>query len=192
MSETGMIKNGFRVVCLERIPEIDSNVRILQHDKSGAHLMHIENDDDNKVFAAAFLTPPDDDTGLTHILEHCVLSGSRKFPVKEPMMEAVKGSLKTFINAFTMPLITMYPVASVNDKDFHNLMDIYLDAVFFPRIYDYDEIMMQEGWHYELTKPEDKIIYKGVVFNEMKGVFSDPESYIDRQLAHSLFPSTAY
>ena len=192
MSETGMIKNGFRVVCLERIPEIDSNVRILQHDKSGAHLMHIENDDDNKVFAAAFLTPPDDDTGLTHILEHCVLSGSRKFPVKEPMMEAVKGSLKTFINAFTMPLITMYPVASVNDKDFHNLMDIYLDAVFFPRIYDYDEIMMQEGWHYELENMEDELVYKGVVYNEMKGALSSPDNFMMRRIMATLLPDTPF
>ena len=192
MLKTRKETHGFKVVCEENISEIDSDVRILLHDKSGARLLHIENDDDNKVFAAAFLTPPGDETGLTHILEHCVLSGSRKFPVKEPMLEAVKGSLKTFINAFTMPTVTIYPIASKNDKDFINLMDIYLDAVFFPRIYDVDEIMMQEGWHYELDSLEDELTYKGVVYNEMKGALSSPDNFMMRRVMATLLPDTPF
>ena len=150
----------------------------------------MENDDDNKVFSVTFRTPPANDRGVAHILEHSVLCGSRKYPVKEPFVELMKGSLQTFLNAMTFPDKTMYPVASRNEKDLYNLMNVYLDAVFHPAITK--ETFMQEGWHYELEDPDGPVSYKGVVFNEMKGVFSSPESVLDRYLAHSLFPKTTY
>ena len=182
--------SGFKLIKKEEIAELKSLGLFFEHEGTGAEVMVLENDDDNKVFSATFRTPPTNDAGVAHILEHSVLCGSKNFPVKEPFVELMKGSLQTFLNAMTFPDKTMYPVASRNRKDFFNLMNVYMDAVFYPAISE--DTFKQEGWHYELTKPEDKIIYKGVVFNEMKGVFSDPESYIDRQLAHSLFPSTAY
>jgi len=182
--------NGFELIKKEEIAELKSLCLLFEHEGTGAELMVLENEDDNKVFSATFRTPPTNDAGVAHILEHSVLCGSKNFPVKEPFVELMKGSLQTFLNAMTFPDKTMYPVASRNRKDFFNLMNVYMDAVFYPIISE--DTFKQEGWHYELTKPEDKIVYKGVVFNEMKGVFSDPESWVDRQLAHSLFPSTTY
>ncbi len=182
--------SGFRLTQKEEIAELKSLGLFFEHEVTGAELLVLENDDDNKVFSATFRTPPENDTGIAHILEHSVLCGSKNFPVKEPFVELMKGSLQTFLNAMTFPDKTMYPVASRNRKDFFNLMNVYMDAVFYPNISE--ETFKQEGWHYELNNPEDKIVYKGVVLNEMKGEFSNPESSIDRQLAHSLFPSTPY
>jgi presequence protease len=182
--------SGFKLTKKEEIAELKSLGLFFEHDVTGAELLVLENDDDNKVFSATFRTPPENDTGIAHILEHSVLCGSKNFPVKEPFVELMKGSLQTFLNAMTFPDKTMYPVASRNKKDFGNLMNVYLDAVFYPNISE--ETFKQEGWHYELNSPEDEIVYKGVVLNEMKGEFSSPESCIDRQLAHSLFPSTPY
>ena len=182
--------SGFRLTQKKKIDELKSLGLLFEHEVTKAELMVLENDDDNKVFSATFRTPPEDDTGIAHILEHSVLCGSKNFPVKEPFVELMKGSLQTFLNAMTFPDKTMYPVASRNEKDFFNLMHVYLDAVFYPNITE--ETFKQEGWHYELNSPKDKVVYKGVVLNEMKGEFSNPESCIDRQLAHSLFPSTAY
>ncbi len=174
------------------IEEVKSKARLFAHEKSGARLMHLENDDDENVFSITFRTPPNNNTGLPHILEHSVLCGSRKFPSKEPFVELVKGSLNTFLNAFTFSDKTMYPVASRNEKDFFNLMDVYLDAVFYPNIYKYPEILMQEGWHYALSDPEGEIQYKGVVYNEMKGAFSSPDAVLMRKVQESLFPDTPY
>ncbi|WP_070110678.1 insulinase family protein [Clostridium acetireducens] len=190
--ELGKIYNGFRLIQEKNIKEIKSIARIFNHEKSGARLLHLENDDDNKVFSITFRTPPKDSTGVAHILEHSVLCGSRKFDVKEPFVELIKGSLNTFLNAMTFPDKTMYPVASRNEKDFFNLMDVYMDAVLYPNIYKYPEILMQEGWHYELDNKEDEITYKGVVYNEMKGAFSSPESVLFRKISESLFPNTTY
>lgn len=190
--ELQKIYNGFRLIQERRIKEINSTGRVFFHEKSGALLLSLENDDDNKVFSISFRTPPDDSTGLPHILEHSVLCGSRKYPSKEPFIELVKGSLHTFLNAMTFPDKTMYPVASRNEKDFFNLMNVYLDAVLYPNIYKYSEIFMQEGWHYELDSPDREISYKGVVYNEMKGVFSTPESVLFRNIQRSLFPHTCY
>ena len=172
------------------IEELNSLALVFEHEKSGAEVLALENDDDNKVFSATFRTPPKNDRGVAHILEHSVLCGSKKYPVKEPFMEMVKGSLQTFLNAMTYPDKTMYPVASRNAKDFGNLMSVYLDAVFYPNITE--EIFMQEGWHHEMESPDQGIVYKGVVYNEMKGVFSSPESILDRYLDHSLFPDSPY
>lgn len=183
---------GFTLKQEKQINEIKSIARVFEHDKSGARLIKLENDDDNKVFSVSFRTPPGDNTGVPHILEHSVLCGSRKFPLKEPFVELIKGSLNTFLNAMTFPDKTMYPVASKNPKDFYNLMDVYLDAVFYPNIYKHNEILMQEGWHYELEDKADDIIYKGVVYNEMKGAFSSPESVLMRKIQDTLFPDTPY
>ena len=174
------------------IDEINSNVIVYEHIKTKARIVTMKNDDPNKVFLIGFRTPPIDSTGLTHILEHSVLCGSKKYPLKDPFMELIKTSLSTFLNAFTFPDKTCYPVASVNENDFKNLMDVYLDAVFYPRIYTNKEIFMQEGWHYELNNVNDPIIYNGVVFNEMKGAFSDPEQVLYRNIMHSLYPDTPY
>ncbi len=182
--------HGFKLLREETVEEINSHALLFEHERSGAELIVLENDDDNKSFSITFRTPPEDDYGTAHILEHSVLCGSRKFPVKEPFIELVKGSLQTFLNAMTFADKTMYPLASRNSKDFFNLMDVYLDAVFFPRITE--EIFMQEGWRRDLESLESNAVYKGVVFNEMKGVFSSPESIIDRYQAHAMFPSTTY
>ncbi|MGE5677015.1 MAG: insulinase family protein, partial [Pseudomonadota bacterium] len=184
--------HGFRLISEKEVAETNSRVRLFLHDKSGARLFHMENDDDNKVFSVAFRTPPHNSTGVPHILEHSVLCGSRKYPTKEPFVELVKGSLNTFLNAFTFGDKTMYPVASRNDKDFENLMDVYLDSVFHPNIYKHPEILKQEGWHYEINSPEEELKYKGVVYNEMKGAFSSPESVLSRKLQETLFPDTPY
>ena len=188
--DLGESYSEFQLLQRESISELNSLALLFTHLKTGAEVLVIENDDDNKVFSATFKTPPSNDRGVAHILEHSVLCGSRKYPVKEPFLELLKGSLQTFLNAMTFPDKTMYPVASRNKKDFFNLMDVYLDAVFYPNITE--ETFMQEGWHHELELPDKNITYKGVVFNEMKGVFSSPESILDRHLAHSLFPSTTY
>ncbi|MFQ5481736.1 MAG: insulinase family protein [Nitrospinaceae bacterium] len=184
------VTHGFQLNHKETIAELKADALLFGHVATGAELLILECEDDNKVFSATFRTPPGNDRGVAHILEHSVLCGSEKFPVKEPFVELMKGSLQTFLNAMTFPDKTMYPVASRNAKDFRNLMDVYLDAVFFPRITE--ETFMQEGWHYELLDLKADLEYKGVVYNEMKGVFSSPENLLDRCLAHSLFPKTAY
>lgn len=188
----GEITNGFKLVHTGDIHEIQSKAYVFEHVKSGAKLLYLQNDDDNKVFTISFRTPPEDNTGVFHILEHSVLCGSDKYPVKEPFVELLKGSLNTFLNAFTFSDKTMYPVASKNDKDFTNLIDVYMDAVFHPNIYKHKEILEQEGWHYELVDANDPINYKGVVYNEMKGAFSSPEGLLERANQNSLFPGTAY
>lgn len=184
--------SGFKLLEEKKINDISSTVRSFVHEKSGAKLVSIENSDDNKVFSISFKTLPDNSTGVFHILEHSVLCGSRKFPSKEPFVELVKGSLNTYLNAATYPDKTMYPVASKNDKDFRNLMDVYLDAVFYPNIYKYPEIMEQEGWHYEINDKGEELRYKGVVYNEMQGVYSSPESLLFRGINANLFPDTPY
>lgn len=190
--KVGSNYSGFTLKEENELQEINSLGRLFIHDKSGARLYNIENDDDNKVFSIAFRTPPSDNTGVPHIIEHSVLCGSKKFPIKEPFVELAKGSLNTFLNALTFADKTVYPVASKNDKDFYNLMDVYLDAVFNPNIYDYEEIFMQEGWHYELDNPDDRLAYKGVVYNEMKGAYSSPETILYHRIMQSLFPDTIY
>lgn len=190
--EVGKIYNGFKLIEEKNIKEINSISRIFEHEKTKARLLHLENDDNNKVFSVGFRTPPEDSTGIAHILEHSVLCGSRKFPTKEPFVELIKGSLNTFLNAMTFSDKTIYPLASKNEKDFLNLMDVYLDAVFYPNIYNEPEILMQEGWHYELANKEDDLTYKGVVYNEMKGAFSSPEGVLMRKIQEGLFPDTTY
>jgi len=190
--EVNKTYQGFTFQRERKIGEINSIGRIFLHERSGARLLHLQSDDDNKVFSISFRTPPSDSTGIPHILEHSALCGSRKFPSKEPFIELAKGSLNTFLNAMTFPDKTMYPVASRNTKDFYNLIDVYLDAVFHPNIYHRPEIFMQEGWHYELDSPDALITYRGVVYNEMKGVFSTPEAILFRKIPESLFPDTAY
>lgn len=184
--------HGFKLIDEKYIEENNSTGRLFAHVKTGAKLYYLSNDDDNKVFSITFKTPPADSTGLPHILEHSVLCGSRKYPVKEPFVELIKGSLNTFLNAMTFPDKTMYPVASKNEKDFENLMDVYLDAVFYPRIYDHKEIFFQEGWHYHIEDENEDITYNGVVYNEMKGAFSNPEDVLGRKVQESLFPDTPY
>lgn len=172
--------------------DLQSDAFLLKHKKSGAYIALLSNDDDNKVFNIGFRTPVFDDTGVPHIIEHTVLCGSKKYPVKDPFIELAKGSLNTFLNAMTYPDKTVYPVASCNEKDFKNLMDIYLDAVLNPRIYEEEKIFRQEGWHYELESVDGELKYNGVVYNEMKGAFSSVDSVLDRQVMHSLFPDTTY
>lgn len=184
--------SGFKLLETKELKDINSTGMIFQHEKTGAKLLFLKNEDDNKVFSISFRTPPENSTGVPHIIEHSVLCGSRKFPVKEPFVELIKGSLNTFLNAMTFADKTMYPVASKNDKDFVNLMDVYLDAVLYPDIYKHREIFMQEGWHYELENKEDELKYKGVVYNEMKGAFSSPDSVLMRKIQESLFPDTTY
>ena len=175
-----------------QVKELNSTAYILEHKKSGARLFLLSNDDENKVFSIGFRTPPADSTGVAHILEHSVLCGSEKFPVKDPFVELVKGSLNTFLNAMTYPDKTVYPVASTNEKDFQNLMDVYMDAVLHPNIYKEPKIFLQEGWHYELESEEGELKYNGVVYNEMKGAFSSPESVLERYTQKMLFPDTCY
>ncbi len=187
---TTEIATGFELLRDAYVAEIASQVRLYRHTRTGAEIMSIENDDENKVFGIAFRTPPTDSTGIAHILEHSVLCGSRKYPLKEPFVELIKGSLNTFLNAFTFPDKTCYPVASQNTQDFYNLIDVYLDAVFFPRLTPH--VLEQEGWHYELEHPDDPLIFKGVVFNEMKGAFGAPERALNSYAQRSLFPDTTY
>jgi presequence protease len=189
---SGETYNGFKLDRTEKIDEIKTTVLVFSHVKSGARLIKLENENDNRVFSISFRTPVDDNTGVPHIIEHSVLCGSEKFDTKEPFVELAKGSLNTFLNAFTFPDKTMYPVASKNEKDFFNLMNVYLDAVFHPKILSDPLIMMQEGWHYELDKKEGPLVYKGVVFNEMKGAFSSPNGILMKNIQSSLFPDTSY
>ncbi|KAH9656123.1 presequence protease 2 [Citrus sinensis] len=180
-------KLGFEKVLEEFIGECKSKAVLFKHKKTGAEVMSVSNDDENKVFGIVFRTPPKDSTGIPHILEHSVLCGSRKYPLKEPFVELLKGSLNTFLNAFTYPDRTCYPVASTNTKDFYNLVDVYLDAVFFPKCVEDFQTFQQEGWHFELDNPSEDITYKGVVFNEMKDSL---QSGNNGKLA--LFPDNAY
>lgn len=183
---------AYEVISEEELADLGSKGTLLRHKKSGAHVALVENDDENKVFYIAFRTPAEDSTGVPHIVEHTVLCGSKEFPVKDPFVELAKGSMNTFLNAMTYPDKTVYPVASCNDKDFQNLMHVYLDAVFRPNIYNYEEIFLQEGWHYELEEMDGPLTINGVVYNEMKGAFSSPEGVLDRVILNSLFPDTTY
>lgn len=183
---------AYRLVQKENLSDIRSTGYLFQHIKTGARVMVIENDDENKVFNIAFRTPPKNSTGVAHILEHSVLCGSKEFPLKDPFVELVKGSLNTFLNAMTYPDKTCYPVASCNDQDFQNLMHVYLDAVFYPNIYKKEEIFRQEGWNYHLESPEGPLTYNGVVYNEMKGAFSSPDDVLERNIMNSLFPDVSY
>ena len=183
---------SYELIQQEELKDLKSEGYYLRHKKSGARILLMKNDDDNKVFSVGFRTPPEDSTGLPHILEHSVLCGSKNFPIKDPFVELVKGSLNTFLNAMTFPDKTMYPVASCNDKDFQNLMHVYMDAVFYPNIHSRDEIFRQEGWSYKLESEDDSLTYNGVVYNEMKGAYSSPESVLDRVVLHNLFPDTCY
>jgi Zn-dependent M16 (insulinase) family peptidase len=182
--------HNFELLRTEEIKELNTHAKIYRHIPTGAEILSMENDDENKCFGISFRTPPADSTGIAHILEHTVLCGSRKYPVKDPFVQLLKGSLQTFLNAFTYPDKTCYPVASQNQKDFHNLVDVYFDAVFHPRITK--EFFMQEGWHFELESTEDELKYKGVVYNEMKGVYSSPDSLLMELSQQSLFPDTIY
>ena len=183
---------AYEIIKTEELNDLNSLGIVLRHKKSGARLAVISNDDNNKVFSIGFRTPPTNSTGVAHIIEHTVLCGSEQFPVKDPFIELAKGSLNTFLNAMTYPDKTVYPIASCNDKDFQNLMHVYMDAVFYPNIYKRQEIFMQEGWHYELEEEDGELIYNGVVYNEMKGAFSSPESILARQIQKSLYPDTSY
>lgn len=183
---------AYEIVEERPIEDIASYGYILRHKKSGARVCVIANDDDNKVFSIGFRTPPEDETGVPHIIEHTTLCGSDKFPVKDPFMELAKGSLNTFLNAMTYPEKTLYPIASYNDQDFKNLMDVYLDAVFHPNITKYQEIFMQEGWHYELESEDAPLIINGVVYNEMKGAYSSPDEVLETAIEAALFPDNTY
>ena len=183
---------AYEVIQDKDLTDLKSQGVLLKHKKSGARVLLMKNDDENKVFAIGFRTPPSDSTGVPHIMEHSVLCGSKEFPVKDPFVELVKGSLNTFLNAMTYPDKTVYPVASCNDKDFQNLMHVYMDAVFYPNIYQNDKTFRQEGWSYHLDDPEGELTLSGVVYNEMKGAFSSPEGVLDRVILNSLFPDTSY
>lgn len=183
---------GFKVIQSDWIEEVHSQSYLMEHIKSGARLFYLANEDDNKVFYISFRTPPSDDTGVAHILEHSSLCGSRKYRLKEPFVDLVKGSLNTFLNAMTYPDKTVYPIASRNNKDFRNLMDVYLDAVFYPLFYENKYTLLQEGWHYELEDAASELAYNGVVYNEMKGVYSTADAYLENEALKALFPDTCY
>ena len=183
---------AYEIIEHRPLPDLKSEGALLRHKKSGARVLLISNDDENKVFNIGFRTPTTNSTGVPHIMEHTVLCGSEKFPTKDPFVELVKGSLNTFLNAMTYPDKTVYPVASCNDKDFQNLMHVYMDAVFYPNIYQHDKTFRQEGWSYKLDDPEGELTISGVVYNEMKGAFSSPEGVLDRVVLNSLFPDNAY
>ena len=216
--ELRMTPKNWKLLWTQNVEELKATARMFEHEKSGAPLLYLSCDDDNKVFCIAFRTPPTDSTGISHIMEHSVLCGSEKFPSKEPFVDLLKGSLQTFLNAFTADDRTMYPVASRNDKDFQNLMDVYLDAVFFPNVVRVPEILMQEGWHYEVLPPsggeleggqkgdshtssphpdplpegEGTLSYNGIVYNEMKGVYSSPQSVLYRTIQQAMYPDSTY
>lgn len=191
MTGKEMLTPAYELMYEEELKDSRSRGVMLRHKKSGARVCVLSNDDENKVFSVGFRTPPQDSTGVAHILEHSVLNGSEKYPLKDPFVELIKGSLNTFLNAFTAPDHTMYPVASCNDQDFKNLMSVYMDAVFHPNIYHHEEIFMQEGWHYEVAD-DGGLSVNGVVYNEMKGAFSSPDQVLWRGIMHSLFPDNAY
>lgn len=186
------VQNGFLLKEKREIAEIKATAFLFEHPQSGAELLHIETEDSNKVFCAAFKTVPQNSSGVPHILEHSVLNGSKNFPSKSTFMELLKGSLHTFVNAMTGADMTVYPVASTNAKDFMNLSRVYMDAVLFPRIYEQPEILQQEGWHYELNDPQDELNIRGVVYNEMKGAFSSPDALMYRVSRQMLFPDNTY
>ncbi len=188
----GNIYSNFKLIEKQFVNEENSEALIFEHINTKAKLLKLVNEDHNKTFGIGFRTPPNDSTGVAHILEHTVLNGSEKYRTREPFMDLLKSSLQTFLNAMTFSDKTIYPVASRNTKDFHNLMDVYLDAVFNPRIYDTKEIFMQEGWHYELNSPDENISYKGVVYNEMKGAMSAPEDQVMEKIMKGLYPNTIY
>ncbi|SHI82638.1 hypothetical protein SAMN02745163_00808 [Clostridium cavendishii DSM 21758] len=188
----GNLYKGFKLLEEKEIKELGAKGLIFEHEKTGAKLIKLETVDDNKVFSIGFRTPPHDSTGVPHILEHSVLCGSRKYDTKEPFVELLKGSLNTFLNAMTFSDKTIYPVASRNEKDFFNLMDVYLDAVLYPNIYKHEEIFMQEGWHYNIKNENEPLTYNGVVYNEMKGAYSSPDSLLYRTIPSSLFPDNTY
>lgn len=183
---------AYQLVKKEDIEELSTTGYLLKHKKSGARVLLLVNDDNNKVFNIGFRTPPADDTGVPHIIEHTVLCGSKKYPPKDPFVELVKGSLNTFLNAMTFPDKTIFPVASCNEKDFKNLMNVYLDAVFYPNIYEKEEIFRQEGWSYELEDKDGKLALNGVVYNEMKGALSSPDSILEREIQREMFRDTCY
>lgn len=183
---------AYEILERRNIDDLNSEGIVLKHKKTGARIALLSNDDDNKVFYIGFRTPPANSTGVAHIVEHTVLCGSKEFPVKDPFIELAKGSLNTFLNAMTFPDKTVYPVASCNDKDFQNLMHVYLDAVFYPNIHNEKKIFQQEGWHYELESADDELTINGVVYSEMKGAFSSPDDVLEREIMNSLFPDTAY
>ena len=185
-----MDHTGFTLIEEKNMPEVCGTARLWKHDVTDAQILSIVNDDENKCFGAAFRTPPKNSTGVTHIIEHSVLCGSRKYPVKEPFVNLLKGSLQTFLNAFTFPDKTCYPVASANLQDFYNLIDVYMDAVFHPLISE--NSFRQEGWHIEADSPDGPWQYKGVVFNEMKGVYSSPDACLAEETQHAVFPDTLY
>ena len=189
---TGSRLHGFAVRYVQPLPELHATLYRMEYEKNGADLVWLDRDDDNKTFSIAFKTIPQDDTGVFHILEHSVLCGSEKYPVKEPFVELLKSSLQTFLNAMTFPDKTMYPVASCNDADFRNLMDVYLDAVFHPNLYREEKIFRQEGWHYELEDPSGELKLNGVVYNEMKGAYSSPDGMLERAVGETLFPGHPY
>lgn len=183
---------AYEIIEKREIGDLNSTGYLCRHKKTGARVALLSNQEENKVFYIGFRTPPEDSTGVAHILEHSVLCGSRKYPIKDPFIELCKGSLNTFLNAMTYPDKTVYPVASCNEKDFKNLMDVYLDAVFYPHIYEDDKIFRQEGWHYELEDPQGELTVNGVVYNEMKGAFSSPDDRLDREIMNALYPDTTY
>ncbi|MBR1671048.1 MAG: insulinase family protein [Butyrivibrio sp.] len=184
--------SAYEIIQNRRIDDLNSDSYLLRHKKTGARVALLSNDEENKVFAIGFRTPPRNSTGVAHIIEHTVLCGSRKYPVKDPFVELVKGSLNTFLNAMTYPDKTVYPVASCNDADFQNLMDVYLDAVFYPNIYKTDKIFRQEGWHYEMEDADSDLSINGVVYNEMKGAFSSADDVLSREIQNSLYPDITY
>ncbi len=192
----GSYLHGFNVEKREKVEELDACAYVLRHAASGARLLYLACDDENKAFAIAFKTPPADSTGVFHILEHSVLCGSKRFPVKEPFVDLIKSSMQTFLNAMTYADKTVYPVATTNEQDLYNLMDVYMDAVLNPAIYTKKTIFEQEGWHYELDRDDAgepvRLRHNGVVFNEMKGALSDPMSVLDDRVCAELFPGTAY
>jgi Zn-dependent M16 (insulinase) family peptidase len=188
----GSMTHGFTLQWTQPVDELKAEARLFLHEKSGAPLLYLSCNDDNKVFCIAFRTPPTDSSGIAHVMEHSALCGSERFPSKEPFVDLLKGSLQTFLNAFTSDDRTMYPVASRNDKDFLNLMNVYLDAVFFPKVKKVPEILMQEGWHYEVDEETGNLTYNGIVYNEMKGVYSSPQSVLYRTIQKSMYPDSTY
>lgn len=190
--QQGATYHGFKLLEKRFVKEVNADCYLFEHTKSGARLLKFMADDANKTFAIAFKTPPENDYGTPHIMEHSVLNGSKNFPVKSPFDVLAKGSLNTFLNAMTGGDVTIYPVASMNNKDYFNLMHVYLDAVFNPLIYDDPRILKQEGWHHELTDEDGQVVYKGVVYNEMKGAFSSPTRELSYQISKNLFPDNCY
>ncbi len=184
--------HGFTVTSVEELAEQHARIWRMEHEKNKAQLIWMDNKEENRLFSIAFKTVPWDDSGVFHILEHSVLSGSKNYPVKEPFVHLLKSSMNTFLNAMTFPDKTLYPVSSRNAKDFMNLVKVYLDAVFQPSIYDSPNTFYQEGWHYELKEGEERPTYKGVVFNEMKGAFASVETQVEMGMNRLLFPQSCY